>query len=177
MAQQEWQSQAPVAQPLHCQEWAHRVRACIYVPSIYSVPVSDQCHKITVLEAMRHLKCPQPFRTQFVHVTIAGPKNSSSNPVVCLSSLIGPFSDCRGGVDLNRDFPDPLWLGRTGLDPTGNEQPETLALMKWTTKTHFVASGSMHEVGLCCLCINASPTAPTVTMLQGVWYPCHKQRI
>ena len=56
-------------------------------------------------------------------------------------------SSCRGDVDLNRDFPDPLLLGSTGLHPTGDEQPETLALMKWTTQTHFVASASMHEVG------------------------------
>ena len=54
---------------------------------------------------------------------------------------------CRGDVDLNRDFPDPLLLGSTGLYPTGDEQPETLALMKWTSGTHFVASASMHEVG------------------------------
>lgn len=54
---------------------------------------------------------------------------------------------CRGDVDLNRDFPDPLLLGSTGLHPTGDEQPETLALMKWTTETRFVASASMHEVG------------------------------
>lgn len=53
----------------------------------------------------------------------------------------------RGNIDLNRDFPDPLLLGSTGLHPTGDEQPETLALMKWTTDTHFVASASMHEVG------------------------------
>lgn len=50
-----------------------------------------------------------------------------------------------GDVDLNRDFPDPLLLGSTGLHPTGDEQPETLAIMKWTTQTHFVASASMHE--------------------------------
>lgn len=50
-----------------------------------------------------------------------------------------------GNIDLNRDFPDPLLLGSTGLHPTGDEQPETLALMKWTTDTHFVASASMHE--------------------------------
>jgi len=55
---------------------------------------------------------------------------------------------CRGDVDLNRDFPDPLLLGSTGLHPTGDEQPETLALMKWTSQTHFVASASMHEVRL-----------------------------
>ena len=54
---------------------------------------------------------------------------------------------CRGDVDLNRDFPDPLLLGSTGLRPTGDEQPETLALMTWTSQTHFVASASMHEVG------------------------------
>lgn len=47
-------------------------------------------------------------------------------------------------MDLNRDFPDPLLLGKK-LQPVGHEQPETLALMKWTTDTHFVASASMHE--------------------------------
>lgn len=57
------------------------------------------------------------------------------------------FVWCRGDVDLNRDFPDPLLLGSTGLRPTGDEQPETLALMTWTSQTHFVASASMHEVG------------------------------
>lgn len=50
-------------------------------------------------------------------------------------------------VDLNRDFPDPLLLGTTGLQPTGIEQPETLALMQWMSETHFVASASLHEVG------------------------------
>lgn len=53
---------------------------------------------------------------------------------------------CSAGVDLNRDFPDPLLLGTTGLQPTGNEQPETLALMQWMSGTHFVASVSLHEV-------------------------------
>ncbi|KAL3133674.1 hypothetical protein ABBQ32_008176 [Trebouxia sp. C0010 RCD-2024] len=48
-------------------------------------------------------------------------------------------------VDLNRDFPDPLLLGTTGLQPTGIEQPETLALMQWMSETHFVASASLHE--------------------------------
>ncbi|KAL3143224.1 hypothetical protein ABBQ38_002077 [Trebouxia sp. C0009 RCD-2024] len=48
-------------------------------------------------------------------------------------------------VDLNRDFPDPLLLGTTGLPPTGKEQPETLALMQWMSATHFVASASLHE--------------------------------
>lgn len=53
---------------------------------------------------------------------------------------------CRGDVDLNRDFPDPLLLGSTGLRPNGDEQPETLALMQWMSQTHFVASVSLHEV-------------------------------
>ena len=60
-------------------------------------------------------------------------------------------SECRlmlrsGGVDLNRDFPDPLLLGTTNLQPSRNEQPETLALMQWMSGTHFVASASLHEV-------------------------------
>ena len=53
---------------------------------------------------------------------------------------------CSEDVDLNRDFPDPLLLGTTGLQPSGNEQPETLALMQWMKQVHFVASASLHEV-------------------------------
>ena len=53
---------------------------------------------------------------------------------------------CSGDVDLNRDFPDPLLLGTTDLQPNGHEQPETVALMQWMSQTHFVASVSLHEV-------------------------------
>lgn len=55
---------------------------------------------------------------------------------------------CRNGIDLNRDFPDPILLGEDNLAATGTEQPETLAVMQWIKKTHFVASASMHEVNL-----------------------------
>lgn len=53
---------------------------------------------------------------------------------------------CSGDQDLNRDFPDPVLLGTTRLQPTGREQPETVALMHWMSETHFVASVSLHEV-------------------------------
>lgn len=75
------------------------------------------------------------------------------------------------GVDLNRDFPDPLdrrggvavgaapGHAAAGLAPDpdaddaadvlaagGGEQPETAAVMKWTLDTGFVASAALHEV-------------------------------
>ena len=75
------------------------------------------------------------------------------------------------GVDLNRDFPDPLErrggvpVGAAGappraaaglaadpdaddadLAPGGGEQPETAALMAWTLGHRFVASAALHEV-------------------------------
>ena len=79
---------------------------------------------------------------------------------------------CRGNVDLNRDFPDPLLLGTSGLQPTGGEQPETLALMKWMSGTHFVASVSLHEVSQqfilacsalqwCVFCVAVAPVIAT----------------
>lgn len=53
---------------------------------------------------------------------------------------------CSNTVDLNRNFPDPLVLGKDNLGATGSEQAETLAIMKWTQETSFVAAASMHEV-------------------------------
>ena len=76
------------------------------------------------------------------------------------------------GVDLNRDFPDPLDrrsnvpVGGGASDahaakglspdpdaddadfltPSGREQPETAAIMRWILDTGFVASAAMHEV-------------------------------
>ncbi len=50
------------------------------------------------------------------------------------------------GVDLNRDFPSPLEAPDGPLVAMGNEQPETAAVMRWTSETPFVASASMHEV-------------------------------
>ena len=51
-------------------------------------------------------------------------------------------------VDLNRDFPDPIERGKTGVvEPSGSEQPETLALMHWIREGRFVVSASLHEVG------------------------------
>jgi len=50
------------------------------------------------------------------------------------------------GVDLNRDFPSPLDAPDGPLAATGAEQPETAAIMRWTSETRFVASASMHEV-------------------------------
>ena len=50
-------------------------------------------------------------------------------------------------VDLNRDFPDPIERGMTGVvEPSGSEQPETLALMRWIRDGKFVVSASLHEV-------------------------------
>ncbi len=49
-------------------------------------------------------------------------------------------------VDLNRDFPDPFERGSAGIvQPSGREQPETLALMSWIRSRHFVGSASLHE--------------------------------
>ena len=53
---------------------------------------------------------------------------------------------CSNSVDLNRNYPDPMLLGANNLGPRGFEQPETLAIMKWTSDIHFVAGASMHEV-------------------------------
>lgn len=50
------------------------------------------------------------------------------------------------GVDLNRDFPDPIHRGNLGLAPNGSEQTETMDLIKWMQKRPFVASASFHEV-------------------------------
>ncbi len=55
---------------------------------------------------------------------------------------------CSNSVDLNRNYPDPLLLGKDNLGPQGTEEPETLAIMQWTSGTHFVAGASMHEVPL-----------------------------
>ena len=50
-------------------------------------------------------------------------------------------------MDLNRDFPDPIQRGAAGVvEPSGSEQPETLALMRWTRHGRFTVSASMHEV-------------------------------
>ncbi|KAK9852107.1 hypothetical protein WJX84_003546, partial [Apatococcus fuscideae] len=49
------------------------------------------------------------------------------------------------GVDLNRDFPDPIYRGSLGLAANGSEQSETVDLMKWMRKRPFVASASFHE--------------------------------
>lgn len=50
----------------------------------------------------------------------------------------------RGGKDLNRDFPDRFAAG--GMAASGQEQPETKAIMAWSQRVGFVASASMHEV-------------------------------
>lgn len=54
---------------------------------------------------------------------------------------------CRRGVDLNRDFPDPITS--PAMVPSGREQPEVAAVMNWTLSTPggFVASAGLHEVG------------------------------
>lgn len=52
-------------------------------------------------------------------------------------------------VDLNRDFPDPFQRGSAGVaEPSGSEQPETLAMMHWIREGRFVVSANMHEVSL-----------------------------
>lgn len=52
-------------------------------------------------------------------------------------------------VDLNRDFPDPIQRGAAGVvEPSGSEQPETLALMHWIRHGRFTVSASMHEARL-----------------------------
>ena len=54
---------------------------------------------------------------------------------------------CRAERDLNRDFPDRF--ASSGMQRSGQEQPETAAIMDWTMGAAgpFVASASMHEVG------------------------------
>ena len=52
-------------------------------------------------------------------------------------------------MDLNRDFPDPFQRGSAGVvEPSGSEQPETLAMMHWVREGRFVVSAAMHEVSL-----------------------------
>lgn len=46
------------------------------------------------------------------------------------------------GVDLNRDFPDHFSDPKSA--PTGREQPETTAMMKWTQNVPFVSSLAFH---------------------------------
>lgn len=49
-----------------------------------------------------------------------------------------------GNVDLNRNFPDRF----ESMKSSGSEQPETLAMMKWSLQRHFVASLAFHEGAL-----------------------------
>ena len=63
---------------------------------------------------------------------------------------------CSKGVDLNRDFPDPIHRGSLGLAPNGSEQAETTGLIKWMQKRPFVASASFHEVNHLCLSLSFS---------------------
>ena len=49
-------------------------------------------------------------------------------------------------MDLNRDFPDVLASPDGPLVASGAEQPETAAVMRWSSGTPFVGSASMHEV-------------------------------
>jgi len=64
------------------------------------------------------------------------------------------------GIDLNRDFPDPIL--NPSMKPSGKEQPETKAIMKWinppstaltkptanSPSRRFIASLAMHEGAL-----------------------------
>lgn len=50
------------------------------------------------------------------------------------------------GIDLNRDFPDHFQ--DPTCTPTGNEQPETKAMMGWIESRHFVSSIAFHEGAL-----------------------------
>ncbi|KDD75729.1 Zinc carboxypeptidase [Helicosporidium sp. ATCC 50920] len=45
--------------------------------------------------------------------------------------------------DLNRDFPD-RWADGGSMRDTGKEQPETVAMMRWTESIDFVASAVVH---------------------------------
>ena len=73
--------------------------------------------------------------------------NGASCSVLILQLFCGQLNPfCSAFVDLNRDFPDPMLLGYNNLSASGREQPETLAMMKWSKSRHFVASASMHEV-------------------------------
>ena len=53
------------------------------------------------------------------------------------------------GMDLNRDYPDPIRDGTTpsALRPKGTEQPETLAVMRFVSRHHSSLTGmvSLHE--------------------------------
>ncbi|GMH33717.1 hypothetical protein BSKO_01551 [Bryopsis sp. KO-2023] len=48
-------------------------------------------------------------------------------------------------VDLNRNFPDRVISKHMPMEPTGQEEPETLAIMKWVESGFFAASGNLHE--------------------------------
>ena len=48
--------------------------------------------------------------------------------------------------DLNRNFPDRF--SNPSMEPTGKEEPETAAIMKWSLTQHFVASLAFHEGAL-----------------------------
>lgn len=48
--------------------------------------------------------------------------------------------------DLNRNFPDRFT--NPSMEPTGEEEPETTAIMKWSLTQHFVASLAFHEGAL-----------------------------
>ena len=83
------------------------------------------------------------------HIDVSRSPDARSPPTLCVNHPMGKqISFCSAFVDLNRDFPDPMLLGYNNLSATGSEQPETLAMMKWIKSRHFVASASMHEVGI-----------------------------